>query len=137
MKAKDRSSALPERLKELREKRGCTIEQFAALVGVTRPTMSYYLSGQRSPDAETLAQICRALNVSCDWLLGLSVEYGIDINVNARAAALYTGLSVGVIEQLRHGTAHTYSDALITSIINALSDSLNINQEKGANNGNL
>ena len=30
MKAKDRSSALPERLKELREKRGCTIEQFAA-----------------------------------------------------------------------------------------------------------
>ena len=135
MKAKDRSSALPERLKELREKRGCTIEQFAALVGVTRPTMSYYLSGQRSPDAETLAQICRALNVSCDWLLGLSDERAID--VNACAAAEYTGLSVGVIEQLRQGKAHTYSDALITSIINALSDSLNINQEKGANNGNL
>lgn len=44
MKAKDRSSALPERLKELREERGCAIEQFAALVGISRPTMSNALS---------------------------------------------------------------------------------------------
>lgn len=122
MKAKDRSSALPERLKKLREERGCSIEQFAALVGVSRPTMSYYLSGQRSPDAETLAQICRALNVSCDWLLGLSNVRTLD--ANARAAAEYTGLSVGVIEQLRQGKAHTYSDALIRSIINALLDNM-------------
>lgn len=135
MKDKTRSM-LPERLKKLREERGCSIEQFAALVGVTRPTMSYYLSGQRSPDAETLAQICRALNVSCDWLLGLPVAYA--ANINARmTAAEYVDLPLGVVDQLRNGTAHVYSDALIHSIINALSDSLNINQEKGASNGNL
>lgn len=128
-------SMLPERLKALRDERGCSIEQFAALVGIARQTMGFYLAGQRKPDADGLTQISKALNVSCDWLLGLSDERAID--VNARTAAQYTCLSVGVVEQLRNGTAHVYSDALITAIINALSGSLNINQEKGAKNGNL
>jgi len=135
MKAKDRLPVFSERLRKITNEQDLSVTALSNLAGIAQPSLSMYLSGDRLPDAEVITRLCRALNVSADWLLGLSDVRTLD--ANARAAALYTGLSVGVIEQLRHGTAHTYNDSLIRSIINALSDSLNINQEQGVSNGNV
>lgn len=44
----------------------------AEKVGVTRQSISYYADGSSVPDAETLGKIADALNVSADYLLGLS-----------------------------------------------------------------
>lgn len=51
-----------------------TAKDFADKLGLSRQTVGFYLSGQRIPDAKTIAQICRLCNVSSDWLLGLSED---------------------------------------------------------------
>lgn len=129
MKAKDRLPVFSERLRKITNEQDLSVTALSNLAGIAQPSLSMYLSGDRLPDAEVITRLCRALNVSADWLLGLPVAYA--ANINARmTAAEYVDLPLGVVDQLRNGTAHVYSDALITSIINALSDSLNINQEK-------
>ena len=136
MKAKDRLPVFSERLRQVMEEKGLSIMALSSLTGIAQPSLSMYRNGNRLPDAEVMARLCRALNVSADWLLGLPVAYA--ANVNARvAAAEYVDLPLKVVDQLRNGTAHVYSDALITLIINRLSETLNADQEKGANNGNL
>lgn len=41
-------------------------------VGVQRQSISNYTTGQSKPDTEKLQKICLALDVSADWLIGLS-----------------------------------------------------------------
>lgn len=36
-------------------------------------TLSKYASGDRSPDPDTLARLCRALNVSADFIIGIEL----------------------------------------------------------------
>ena len=45
--------------------------QIAAELGVSRPTISQYLSGRIQPSLETFAKLCRVLNCSADDILGL------------------------------------------------------------------
>lgn len=59
-----------KRLEELRGKR--SQEEFAQFLGVSRPTVSYYESGARVPDAIILRQIAERCGVSADWLVGLA-----------------------------------------------------------------
>jgi len=68
-----------------------TQEEFAKFTGLSRPTVCFYLNGERIPDAETLKQICERCQVSADWLLGLSSIKSPGENI--REAAAYTGLS--------------------------------------------
>ena len=49
-----------------------SVTSFAKTLGVTRQAMSRYLNGRTFPNAEMLYTICRKLNVSADYLLGLS-----------------------------------------------------------------
>lgn len=58
------------RLRDLRRQNGCTIEQFAAKIGVAKSTLGYYENENRMPDIEILSRICDAFNVSADYLLG-------------------------------------------------------------------
>ena len=46
--------------------------EFAAFLGMSRPTVHFYLNGDRIPDILALRQIAERCNVSSDWLLGLS-----------------------------------------------------------------
>lgn len=46
----------------------------ASKVNMKRQTIGFYMNGQSQPNADGLAAICRALQVSSDWLLGLSQE---------------------------------------------------------------
>ena len=40
--------------------------------GISRPTITFWYNGQRTPDAESLIILSKALNLSADYLLGLS-----------------------------------------------------------------
>lgn len=59
------------RLKKVLMESGLTIEEFAKQCKVSRSAMKNYLDG-RLPQSDQLINICKACNVSADWLLGLS-----------------------------------------------------------------
>lgn len=46
--------------------------QLAKLLGVTVQTISNWEHGRRMPDADSMRELCLALDISSDWLLGLS-----------------------------------------------------------------
>lgn len=48
-----------------------TQRELAQKIGVTEATMCRYCKNERDPKSETIIDICRTLNVSADWLLGL------------------------------------------------------------------
>ena len=49
--------------------------QIAEEAGVSLNTMHYYMNKGGMPGADKLAALCRALEVSADWLLGLESKY--------------------------------------------------------------
>lgn len=68
---------LNERIAVVRKAMGLTQEQLGELVGVSRQAVSKWESGQTVPDAITVAKLCRALNVSADYIiLGKEPEEG-------------------------------------------------------------
>ena len=56
-----------------------------------RQTVSMYMNGQSKPDTERLTMICKVLNVSADYLLGLSDAEMPDLKI--QALCRMTGLS--------------------------------------------
>lgn len=65
-----------ERLKLAMERRGMSAAKLADAAFVTPATICHYAKGKRGIYYETLVAICKALNVSADYLLGLSDEIG-------------------------------------------------------------
>lgn len=61
-----------QRLREIRTKKGITQEEIADYLGFSRPTYTAYESGRRKPDNDTLVKIAKFLDVSTDYLLGLT-----------------------------------------------------------------
>lgn len=61
-----------ERLKEIRTKKELTQEEFAKLLNISPSSISLYESGSREPSLATLVNIAKILDVSTDYLLGLS-----------------------------------------------------------------
>lgn len=60
-----------DRLREQRLEKNLTQKEVAALLGVSTTCYSGYEQGYREPDFKTLIKICKVLNVSADYLLGL------------------------------------------------------------------
>lgn len=112
-----------QRLNEVLSKRGILQKELAEHIGVTANTVSYYLSGERCPDMEKLIEISRFLNVSTDYLLGVSNELNID--VERTAVSQYTGLSERAVDLL-----HWYCDDNERSeIINILLEDADYSEE--------
>ena len=65
-----------------------SVAEFARLLGVRQQTLNNYMNG-REPPAAFVALVCKTMNVSADWLLGLTDnnERGGDDN-KWRSAAL-------------------------------------------------
>ena len=63
-----------DRLKIAMEIRECSTEELAAISFLTRSAISGYRSGTRSPNVETLRIIAQNLDVSADFLIGLTEE---------------------------------------------------------------
>lgn len=61
-------------LRELREKRGLTLEQVAEGVGLRNQYISNYELGKRRPDYDTLCKLADYFGVSVDYLLGREWE---------------------------------------------------------------
>lgn len=59
-----------ERLREAIEDYGVTQKRFSEMSGLPYRTIQEILKGG-NPRAETIVDICKALGVSADWLLGL------------------------------------------------------------------
>ena len=65
-----------ERLRECRAEKGLTQAQLAARLSVTQSTVGKYERGALQPNLEMLVQLCKVLEVSADYLLGLESETG-------------------------------------------------------------
>lgn len=61
-----------ERLRGIRELRGIKQVELAAMVRTDPAVVSHWEKGNRKPSITTIRDLCRALVVSSDYLLGLS-----------------------------------------------------------------
>lgn len=66
--------ALGRRIAEARKARGLSRKQAAKLIGVSLSVLRYWENGNRTPTAYSLCLICKAYEVSADWLLGIRTE---------------------------------------------------------------
>lgn len=60
-----------QRLKYVLDLRGISQRKLAENIGVTEAAMSRYIKNERKPNYGVIIDICRELNISADWLLGL------------------------------------------------------------------
>lgn len=60
-----------ERIAHALEMRGMTQKELADKTRLTEVSISRYINNQRIPKATHIKTICKALNVSADWLLGV------------------------------------------------------------------
>ena len=74
-------------------------KDLAAYLGIQDNTISYFCSGSRSPNMEQLIKIAEFLNVSTDYLLG--VTDNATTNTDLQAVCNYTGLNEKTIEILK------------------------------------
>ena len=66
-----------ERLQKIRKRNGFSQFETAKALGISQPTVSSYEKGQTLPNMEKLLLLCNQLDVSADYLLGLSDVPGI------------------------------------------------------------
>lgn len=71
---KKRREMLAQRLKELRESRGWTQQDLAERSSISSRQIQRYESEENSPDANKLALLAKALEVSSDFLIGISSD---------------------------------------------------------------
>ena len=62
---------LASRLRKAMEERGIDRTELRRMLGCSYSAVNAWVVGDRVPTASRLADICRALDVSADWLLGL------------------------------------------------------------------
>ena len=91
-------SVFATNLRECMERKGVTQTALANMIGMQRQTISLYMNGQSSPNAEILTDIDNALGVSADYLLGLSVVP--IVNEDLAAAHEYTGLTPAALQSI-------------------------------------
>ncbi len=65
---------LGSRINETLQKRKMTQKELAGRIGVTEAVISRYVSGDREPKPEMLANIATALHTTSDFLLGIERE---------------------------------------------------------------
>lgn len=63
-----------DRIKYYRKKRGLSQKQLGDLLGISSNRVSNWEQGTHRPDADILALLCKALNVSADDLLDIQLS---------------------------------------------------------------
>ncbi len=71
-------SIFSDRLSLLLEKNNMTQRELAEAIGVTTATLSRYVSGNRLPSGNTVANIATALHTTSDYLLGRETDEEFD-----------------------------------------------------------
>ncbi len=62
---------LGQRILRAIKKRGISQKELAATIGVTEAVISRYISGERDPKPEMIANIATALHITSDYILGI------------------------------------------------------------------
>lgn len=62
------------RLTHALEMRGMTQSELAEKTGITEVSISRYINDLRTPRVSQVIALCKELNISADWLLGLKGE---------------------------------------------------------------
>lgn len=70
------SEVFPSRLKKARKDSGLTQIEISKLLKIDKSTYAKYELGMREPSYEILAMIAIELEVSIDWLLGVTANGG-------------------------------------------------------------
>ena len=65
----------PERLKELRLKKGLTQKEIAEKFGIKQPNYQQWESGKRRPSSETLEKFANFFGVTMDYLSGNEEDF--------------------------------------------------------------
>lgn len=81
-------------------KQGKTQKELAEHLGVMPNVISYFCKGERTPNTEQIVKICHFLDVSADYLLGLSSIESTDADM--QLVHKVTGLSEKAVEVLHH-----------------------------------
>jgi len=87
-----------DRLRATRTKRGYTQEALGEMLGVEKKQISRWETGDVTPGSEKLAEIARVLKVSTDFLLDLSDDPVIHIQIDRLSEDEYE-----VISAMRRG----------------------------------
>lgn len=93
------------RLKSIRERRGYTQSELADRIGMGQRQLSRYEGGKNDPSGDVIARFAAALDVTADYLLGLTDEPGdnlkdIDLTVVEWKIikALRAGMTIEVLQ---------------------------------------
>ena len=89
--AKKRNREIGQRIYDALDAKGMQRKELAEKTGILANTISYFCSGTRIPNVDQLISIAKALDVSTDYLLGLTES--MQLSVDARGVSDYTGLS--------------------------------------------
>ena len=63
-----------ERLKQARKENNLTQTELAEKLGITQKSYQRMETGTHDLKMSTIIQLCKALHISSDWLLGLNVD---------------------------------------------------------------
>ena len=105
----DSNRMIGERIGKLITEKGITQQVLSDRIGVKRETVVQWLNGSRKIKAEHIIMLCKALNVSADYLLGLSEIESLDPDV--KACYHYTGLSETALY-----TLHNYESEISATL---------------------
>lgn len=94
----DTRSTFGARLRQLRASRGFSQQKLAARLNVAQQTVGKWEKEITSPDPDMLADICRALGCSSDYLLGLTDDA--PQTVGAGAAEQLTSDDVATLKRV-------------------------------------
>lgn len=67
-------AAMGQRIKQTRKEKHLTQEQLAEACSISTSFLGHIERGTRIASIETLYSLCRALNVSADYLIGLQTD---------------------------------------------------------------
>lgn len=114
---KEAKAIITERIGKLLDEKNVKQKELAKILGITDNTVSYYVSGKRTPNIDQIIKIANYFNISTDYLLGLTpVETN---NVDLKKICEYTGLTEKSVERLRQFENGIYSAFKVTQFINS------------------
>lgn len=121
----DCNLTLGERIADTLLKQGKTQTDLCNEIGMKTSTLNAIITGERkNPRIETIVPIAKGLNISLDYLLGLSDETSIDVEL--KTISKKTGISVDAIQNIKERTAYYRRTGNPKSIKKDLLKTLNI-----------
>lgn len=63
---------IQQRLAEAIKHSGYTQTYIAKAIGISQQNISHYIKGDKMPSLETLANLCKLLNVDANYILGIT-----------------------------------------------------------------